>query len=77
LDRPRQVPGAASSHQGWTTSHHSAVQLELPIKIVALKNDSLSEVRFERKLNYPNYGFDLPPIDFVAFAGAISLREPK
>jgi len=45
----------------------TAVQHQLPIKIVVLKNNSLSEVRFEQKdLGYPNYGCDLPPIDFVA-----------
>jgi len=36
-----------------------------------LKNNSLSEVRFEQEeLGYPTYGCDLPPIDFVAFAKA-------
>jgi pyruvate dehydrogenase (quinone) len=36
-----------------------------------LKNNSLSEVRFEQKdLSYPNYGCDLAPIDFVTFAKA-------
>ena len=35
------------------------------------QNNSLSEVRFEQKdLGYPNYGCDLAPIDFVAFAKA-------
>ena len=49
----------------------TAVQHQLPVKIIALKNNSLSEVRFEQKdLGYPNYGCDLPPIDFVAFAKA-------
>jgi pyruvate dehydrogenase (quinone) len=47
------------------------VQHRLPIKIIVLKNNSLSEVRFEQKdLGYPNYGCGLPPIDFVAFAKA-------
>lgn len=49
----------------------TAVQHQLPVKIVVLKNNSLSEVRFEQKdLGYPNYGVDLAPIDFVAFAKA-------
>jgi pyruvate dehydrogenase (quinone)/pyruvate decarboxylase len=49
----------------------TAVQHKLPIKIVVLKNDSLSEVRFEQEeLGNPPYGCDLGPIDFVAFAKA-------
>ena len=50
---------------------NTAVQHRLPIKIIVLKNNSLSEVRFEQKdLGYPNHGCDLAPIDFVAFAKA-------
>jgi pyruvate dehydrogenase (quinone) len=49
----------------------TAVQHQLPIKTVVLKNNSLSEVRFEQKdLGYPSYGCDLPPIDLMAFAKA-------
>ena len=49
----------------------TAVQHQLPVKIIVLKNNSLSEVRFEQEeLGYPTYGCDLPPIDFVAFARA-------
>ncbi len=49
----------------------TAVQHNLPVKIVLLKNNSLSEVRFEQEdLKYPQFGCDLPPIDFVAFAKA-------
>jgi pyruvate dehydrogenase (quinone) len=49
----------------------TAVSLGLPVKIVLLKNNSLSEVRFEQsELGNPPYGCDLPPIDFVAFARA-------
>src|SRR3954447_14364461 len=49
----------------------TAVQHDLPIKIVLLKNNSLAEVRFEQEdLKYPQFGCDLPPIDFVAFAKA-------
>jgi pyruvate dehydrogenase (quinone)/pyruvate decarboxylase len=43
----------------------------LPIKIILLKNDSLAEVKFEqREIGNPEYGCDLAPIDFVAFARA-------
>jgi pyruvate dehydrogenase (quinone)/pyruvate decarboxylase len=49
----------------------TAVKYELPIKIVILKNDSLAEVLFEQQeLGNPNYGCELAPIDFVAFAKA-------
>jgi pyruvate dehydrogenase (quinone) len=49
----------------------TAVQHNLPVKIVILKNNSLSEVRFEQQeLGNPPYGCDLGPIDFVAFARA-------
>jgi pyruvate dehydrogenase (quinone)/pyruvate decarboxylase len=49
----------------------TAVAHNLPIKIILLKNDSLAEVKFEqREIGNPEYGCDLPPIDFVAFARA-------
>jgi len=49
----------------------TAVQNQLPVKIIILKNNSLSEVRFEQQdLGNPVYGCDLNPIDFVAFAKA-------
>jgi pyruvate dehydrogenase (quinone) len=49
----------------------TAVKYELPVKIVILKNNSLAEVRFEQQeLGNPEFGCDLNPIDFVAFARA-------
>ena len=49
----------------------TAVKYQLPVKIVVLKNNSLAEVRFEQKeLGNPEFGCDLSPIDFVAFAKA-------
>jgi len=49
----------------------TAVAHNLPVKIVILKNDSLAEVKFEQKeLGFPEFGCDLAPIDFVAFAKA-------
>jgi pyruvate dehydrogenase (quinone)/pyruvate decarboxylase len=49
----------------------TAVKYGLPIKVVILKNNSLAEVRFEQKeLGNPEYGCDLSPIDFAAFARA-------
>jgi pyruvate dehydrogenase (quinone) len=49
----------------------TAVAQNLPVKIVLLKNNSLAEVKFEQKeIGNPEYGCNLPPIDFVAFAKA-------
>ena len=49
----------------------TAVMHRLPVKIVVLRNDSLAEVKFEQtELGFPEFGCDLPPIDFVAFAKA-------
>ncbi len=49
----------------------TAVKLNLPVKILILKNNSLAEVRFEQTgLGYQPFGIDLAPIDFVAFARA-------
>ena len=49
----------------------TAVQHNLPVKIVILKNNSLAEVAFEQQeIGNPVYGCDLSPIDFVAFARA-------
>jgi pyruvate dehydrogenase (quinone)/pyruvate decarboxylase len=43
----------------------------LPVKIIILKNNSLAEVLFEQKeLGNPNFGCELEPIDFTAFAKA-------
>lgn len=49
----------------------TAVAHRLPVKIILLKNNSLAEVKFEqRELGNPEYGCELAPIDFVAFADA-------
>jgi len=49
----------------------TAVQYNLPVKIILLKNNSLAEVKFEQvELGNPSFGCDLSPIDFVAFARA-------
>jgi pyruvate dehydrogenase (quinone) len=49
----------------------TAVQHDLPVKIIILKNNSLAEVSFEQLgLGNPSFGCELSPIDFVAFARA-------
>jgi pyruvate dehydrogenase (quinone) len=49
----------------------TAVAQKLPVKIILLKNNSLAEVMFEqREIGNPDFGCNLPPIDFVSFAKA-------
>jgi pyruvate dehydrogenase (quinone) len=49
----------------------TAVQHDLPVKILLLKNNSLAEVKFEQKdIGNPEFGCTLSPIDFVAYARA-------
>ena len=49
----------------------TAVQHNLPVEVIVLKNNSLAEVKFEQiELGNPSFGCDLSPIDFVAFARA-------
>jgi pyruvate dehydrogenase (quinone) len=49
----------------------TAVQVNAPVKIVLLKNDSLAEVKFEqRDIGNPEFGCALSPIDFVSYARA-------
>ncbi|HTQ80338.1 MAG TPA: thiamine pyrophosphate-dependent enzyme [Thermoanaerobaculia bacterium] len=50
----------------------TAVKYALPIKIVVVKNDTLGQIKWEQMvfLGNPEYGCDLHPIDFVAFAKA-------
>jgi pyruvate dehydrogenase (quinone) len=49
----------------------TAVKYQLPVKILVLSNRSLAEVRFEQEeLGNPNFGCDLSPIDFAAYARA-------
>jgi pyruvate dehydrogenase (quinone) len=50
----------------------TAVKYELPIKIVVIKNNTLGQIKWEQMvfLGNPEYGCDLNPIDFCAFAQA-------
>ena len=64
---PRSAVGFAMLMAEMTT----AVQHNLPVKIIILKNNSLAEVKFEQmELGNPSFGCELRPIDFVAFARA-------
>jgi pyruvate dehydrogenase (quinone) len=62
----------------------TAVKYQLPIKIVVVKNNTLGQIKWEQMvfLGNPEYGCELNPIDFVAFAQAcggtgIRIEEPK
>src|ERR1700746_1902839 len=61
----------------------TAVKYKLPIKVVIVKNNTLGQIKWEQMvfLGNPEYGVDLHPIDFAAFAhacGAIgfSVEDP-
>jgi len=61
----------------------TAVKYKLPIKVVIIKNNTLGQIKWEQMvfLGNPEYGVDLHPIDFVAFAHAcggigFSVEEP-
>jgi len=50
----------------------NCVRYQLPIKIFVVKNNSLGMIKWEQMvfLGHPEYGCDLQPIDFAAFARA-------
>ncbi len=62
----------------------TAVKYKLPIKIVIIKNDVLGQIKWEQMvfLGNPEYGVELAPIDFAAYARAcggtgFSVDDPK
>jgi pyruvate dehydrogenase (quinone) len=50
----------------------TAVKYELPIKVIIIKNNTLGQIKWEQMvfLGNPEYGCELHPIDFAAFARA-------
>jgi pyruvate dehydrogenase (quinone) len=61
----------------------TAVQYNLPIKVIVVKNNTLGMIRWEQMafLGNPEYGVEFTPIDFAAFAQACggkgySIRDP-
>jgi pyruvate dehydrogenase (quinone)/pyruvate oxidase len=50
----------------------TAVKYQLPIKVVIIKNNTLGMIKWEQMvfLGNPEYGCELQPMDFAAFAGA-------
>ena len=62
----------------------TAVQYNLPIKVIVIKNNTLGMIRWEQMafLGNPEYGVEFTPIDFAAFAHACggkgySIRDPR
>jgi pyruvate dehydrogenase (quinone)/pyruvate oxidase len=54
----------------------TAVQHQLPIKLVVIKNDTLGLIKWEQMvfLGNPEYGVNFAPLDFVKFAEACGAR---
>jgi pyruvate dehydrogenase (quinone)/pyruvate oxidase len=50
----------------------TAVKYQLPIKVVIVKNGTLGQIKWEQMvfLGNPEFGVELQPIDFAAFAHA-------
>ena len=50
----------------------TCVKYQLPVKIVVIKNNTLGQIKWEQMvfLGNPEYGCELQPIDFAAFARA-------
>jgi pyruvate dehydrogenase (quinone)/pyruvate oxidase len=62
----------------------TAVKYQLPIRVVVVKNNVLGQIKWEQMvfLGNPEYGVDLYPIDFAAFARAcggtgFTIEDPK
>lgn len=62
----------------------TAVKYKLPIKVIIIKNNTLGQIKWEQMvfLGNPEYGVDLQPIDFAAFARAcggtgLTIEDPK
>jgi pyruvate dehydrogenase (quinone)/pyruvate oxidase len=61
----------------------TCVKYRLPVKVVVIKNNTLGQIKWEQMvfLGNPEYGCELQPIDFAAFARAcgatgLSITEP-
>ncbi len=62
----------------------SCVKYQLPVKVIIIKNNTLGMIKWEQMvfLGNPEYGCDLHPIDFCAFAKAcggvgFTIDDPK
>ncbi|HYZ84513.1 MAG TPA: thiamine pyrophosphate-dependent enzyme [Bryobacteraceae bacterium] len=62
----------------------TCVKYNLPVKVIVVRNGSLGQIKWEQVmfLGNPEYGCELPPIDFAAVARAcggtgFSVRDPR
>ncbi len=62
----------------------TAVKYRLPIKVIIIKNNTLGQIKWEQMvfLGNPEFGVDLQPIDFAAYARAcggigVSIDDPR
>jgi pyruvate dehydrogenase (quinone)/pyruvate oxidase len=62
----------------------TCVKYHLPVKVVVVKNNTLGQIKWEQMvfLGNPEYGVDLQPIDFAAYARAcggvgFTIEDPK
>lgn len=62
----------------------TCVKYHLPVKVVIVKNNTLGQIKWEQMvfLGNPEYGCELQPIDFAAFARAcggagFSVEDPR
>lgn len=62
----------------------TAVKYNLPVKVIVIKNNTLGQIKWEQMvfLGNPEYGVELQPIDFAAFARAcggagFSVEDPQ
>jgi pyruvate dehydrogenase (quinone) len=62
----------------------TCVKYKLPVKVVVIKNNTLGQIKWEQMvfLGNPEYGCELEPIDFAAFARAcggvgFTIDDPK
>jgi pyruvate dehydrogenase (quinone) len=60
------------------------VKYQLPVKVVVIKNNSLGQIKWEQMVfeGNPEYGVDLQPIDFAAYAracgaGGYTVDDPR
>jgi pyruvate dehydrogenase (quinone) len=60
------------------------VKYKLPVKVIVIKNNTLGQIKWEQMVfeGNPEYGCDLQPIDFAAYARAcgaagFTLEDPK
>ena len=62
----------------------TCVKYDLPVKVFVIKNNTLGQIKWEQMvfLGNPEFGYELQPIDFAAFARAcggtgITITEPE